>query len=346
MHGIRRAIVDKQLERERAEEARSGKASTVEMQFNLMRAEQERAMLEQATEAWLTAGSGGGGKKGAQLAVDASGRMVIGMSGRRMAHRMPAAIEVAIETLEGSLLVMRRANRPTVARCARRFQPLRSILTEIYLCRTCSCHEILRVETPGQGGRASHPSAGGAGAQRPEGEGEGAVHARCIDRSMRPRCDDRSGAGAVHALSPRHHRRHCRRRQRRGRGGAADACVRACVRACVCACGVSFVRGRGVQSDVLAAWLLDHLTTEPTSPALIASCIGIRNPEILRVLLRKVVSVDLEERRRALEVVAHLRIEQVSDRAESPTTLDRPGCPPFWGRADRPLHFGGLRRSW
>jgi hypothetical protein len=187
-------------------------------------------MLEQATEAWLTAGSGGGGKKGAQLAVDASGRMVIGMSGRRMAHRMPAAIEVAIETLEGSLLVMRRANKPTVARCARRFQPLRSILTEIYLCRTCSCHEILRVETPGQGGRASHPSAGGAGAQRPEGEGEGAVHARCIDRSMRPRCDDRSGAGAVHALSPRHHRRHCRRRQRRGRGGAADACVRACVR--------------------------------------------------------------------------------------------------------------------
>eukprot|EP01047_Picozoa_sp_COSAG01_P006649 COSAG01_NODE_243_length_20572_cov_24.956137_21_plen_209_part_00 len=27
---------------------------------------------------------------------------------------------------------------------------MRSILTEIYLCRTCSCHEILRMETPGQ----------------------------------------------------------------------------------------------------------------------------------------------------------------------------------------------------
>jgi hypothetical protein len=28
----------------------------------------------------------------------------------------------------------------------------RSISTEIYLCRACSCHEILRVETPGQVG--------------------------------------------------------------------------------------------------------------------------------------------------------------------------------------------------
>jgi hypothetical protein len=28
-----------------------------------------------------------------------------------------------------------------------------SILTEIYLCRACSCHEILRMETPGQGCR-------------------------------------------------------------------------------------------------------------------------------------------------------------------------------------------------
>jgi hypothetical protein len=27
---------------------------------------------------------------------------------------------------------------------------MRSILTDIYLCRTCSCHEILRMETPGQ----------------------------------------------------------------------------------------------------------------------------------------------------------------------------------------------------
>eukprot|EP01047_Picozoa_sp_COSAG01_P064904 COSAG01_NODE_8668_length_2703_cov_4.591398_4_plen_143_part_00 len=28
-------------------------------------------------------------------------------------------------------------------RCARRFHPLLSILTEIYLCHTCSCHEII-----------------------------------------------------------------------------------------------------------------------------------------------------------------------------------------------------------
>jgi hypothetical protein len=33
---------------------------------------------------------------------------------------------------------------------ARRFHSLLSILTEIYLCHTCFCHEILRMETPGQ----------------------------------------------------------------------------------------------------------------------------------------------------------------------------------------------------
>jgi hypothetical protein len=41
---------------------------------------------------------------------------------------------------------------------ARRFRPLRSVLTEIYRCHTCPCHEILRVDTtPGQarGGRAA-----------------------------------------------------------------------------------------------------------------------------------------------------------------------------------------------
>ena len=27
---------------------------------------------------------------------------------------------------------------------------MRSIVADIYLCRTCSCQEILRVETPGQ----------------------------------------------------------------------------------------------------------------------------------------------------------------------------------------------------
>eukprot|EP01047_Picozoa_sp_COSAG01_P017855 COSAG01_NODE_955_length_12483_cov_19.703731_10_plen_243_part_00 len=46
---------------------------------------------------------------------------------------------------------------------------IRSILAEIYLCRACSCHEILRVETPGQaaGARgvlvAVGPTAGGGG---------------------------------------------------------------------------------------------------------------------------------------------------------------------------------------
>jgi hypothetical protein len=30
------------------------------------------------------------------------------------------------------------------------FHPFLSILTEIYQCHTCSCHEILRMETPGQ----------------------------------------------------------------------------------------------------------------------------------------------------------------------------------------------------
>eukprot|EP01047_Picozoa_sp_COSAG01_P110824 COSAG01_NODE_39627_length_474_cov_0.770667_1_plen_56_part_10 len=33
--------------------------------------------------------------------------------------------------------------------------PLRSVLTEIYLCHTRSCHEILRMETTWTGGRAS-----------------------------------------------------------------------------------------------------------------------------------------------------------------------------------------------
>jgi hypothetical protein len=35
-------------------------------------------------------------------------------------------------------------------RCARRFHPLRSVLTEIFLHHICSCHEILRMGTPGQ----------------------------------------------------------------------------------------------------------------------------------------------------------------------------------------------------
>jgi hypothetical protein len=42
-----------------------------------------------------------------------------------------------------------------------------SILTEIYLCGTCSCQEILRVETPGQGRRGgAHPAAAAARPRR------------------------------------------------------------------------------------------------------------------------------------------------------------------------------------
>jgi hypothetical protein len=37
---------------------------------------------------------------------------------------------------------------------ARRFHPLLPIVTEIYLCHASSCHEILRMETPGQDVRA------------------------------------------------------------------------------------------------------------------------------------------------------------------------------------------------
>jgi hypothetical protein len=33
---------------------------------------------------------------------------------------------------------------------------MRSILTEIYLCHTCSCHEILRLETPGPPALTKH----------------------------------------------------------------------------------------------------------------------------------------------------------------------------------------------
>jgi hypothetical protein len=46
---------------------------------------------------------------------------------------------------------------------ARRFHPLRSILTEIYRCHTCSCHEVLRMETPGQAAATREPPRGGGG---------------------------------------------------------------------------------------------------------------------------------------------------------------------------------------
>ena len=55
-----------------------------------VRADEERALLEQASAALLSETSG----KGSHMSVDASGRMVVGISGRRMIHRMAPAIEV------------------------------------------------------------------------------------------------------------------------------------------------------------------------------------------------------------------------------------------------------------
>jgi hypothetical protein len=57
---------------------------------------------------------------------------------------------------------------------------VRSILTEICRCPTCSCHEILRMETPGQGadlqralGRADQSTVTGAGAAGVPGRAAG-----------------------------------------------------------------------------------------------------------------------------------------------------------------------------
>ena len=85
-----RVMVDKDLAREKAELAASGRGDKVEMQFDLQRADEERALLEQASAALLSETSG----KGSHMSVDASGRMVVGISGRRMIHRMAPAIEV------------------------------------------------------------------------------------------------------------------------------------------------------------------------------------------------------------------------------------------------------------
>jgi hypothetical protein len=46
--------------------------------------------------------------------------------------------------------------RTPQAKSARRFHPLRSLLTGIYLRHTSYGHEILRMETPGQAGRREH----------------------------------------------------------------------------------------------------------------------------------------------------------------------------------------------
>ena len=50
--------------------------------------------------------------------VDAGGRQMIGLNGRVLAPAMPVAIEVAMETLEGNLLVMRRAGNMAAAHAA------------------------------------------------------------------------------------------------------------------------------------------------------------------------------------------------------------------------------------
>ncbi len=183
-----RVMVDKEVAKEKEALAASGRGDKVEMRFELQRADEERALLSQASEALFSHDTSG---KGGHMSVDASGRQVIGLSGRRMIHKMHPAIEIAMETLEGNLLVMRRADKMEAAAAA---------------------------------------------------------------------------ANAIEALRE--------------------------------------------PSDVLAAWLLDRITTVPTAPAGLATCIGIRNPEVLRVLLKKIGSSNFEERRRALEVVDQLEITQ------------------------------------
>lgn len=183
-----RAMVDKEVAKEKAALVASGRGDKVEMQFELQRADEERALLSQASQALFAHNTNG---KGGHMSVDASGRQVIGLSGRRMIHKMHPAIEIALETLEGNLLVMRRADKMEAAAAA---------------------------------------------------------------------------ANAIEALAE--------------------------------------------PSDVLAAWLLDRITTVPAAAAGLATCIGIRNPEVLRVLLKKIGAPNFEERRRALEVVNQLEITQ------------------------------------
>jgi hypothetical protein len=80
-------------------------------------------------------GGGGGSAERRQSA----GRRDRAGSGQRSRQRVsvghPAAGQVSVAPEEAS---------------ARHFHPLPSNLAEIYLCHTCSCHEILRTETPGQ----------------------------------------------------------------------------------------------------------------------------------------------------------------------------------------------------
>jgi hypothetical protein len=53
----------------------------------------------------------------------------------------------------------------------------RSMLTEIYLCHACSCHEILRRDTAGQAQRGDGALRGGGG-PRPGAAGLGLRHRR------------------------------------------------------------------------------------------------------------------------------------------------------------------------
>jgi ABC-type phosphate transport system ATPase subunit len=105
---------------------------------------------------------------------------------------------------------------------ARRFHSLLSTLTEIDLCHTCSCHEILRAETPGQApalhrdGRGSAVRAGGRahpGAGHPR-----AAAGAAPGRRLRP-----AGAAPAHEASQRD-------RPRRNGGGRARARARGAAR--------------------------------------------------------------------------------------------------------------------
>eukprot|EP01047_Picozoa_sp_COSAG01_P058857 COSAG01_NODE_6991_length_3401_cov_3.070000_4_plen_196_part_00 len=97
--------------------------------------------------------------------------VVLGIEGREpyrlsapshvLRHDWVAALKAATEKQHGARATRATHNPLAAAACAvrRAFLPWsRSMLTEIYLCHTCSCQEILRMETPAQA-RQSHAKA-------------------------------------------------------------------------------------------------------------------------------------------------------------------------------------------
>ena len=94
---VLRVMVDKEDAKEKPALVASGRVDKVEMQFELQRADEERALLSQASAALFAYNSNG---KGGDMSVDASGLQVIGLSGRRMIHTMHPSIEIAMETLD------------------------------------------------------------------------------------------------------------------------------------------------------------------------------------------------------------------------------------------------------